>query len=172
MTKKIAYFATDAAGKVHTRSSLRVYTHTVVYQRCKEAAIRGAHAKWHAEQDGRNYDYQVQIAAGTHAHCTTVTPASGYHASYSAEHIAASQQRQRDSNAAMIEKAKADINGRTREQYIADRKAAMLARIETIDWTVWHNAGWSGRYDLALKVAAQHAGPDYAKVEILAASTK
>lgn len=66
---KTAYFATDAAGTVHTRTSERVYTHTVVFQSGatgKAQKLAAATSKVARDQDARNYAYQVACAAGTH----------------------------------------------------------------------------------------------------------
>ncbi|SCX31105.1 hypothetical protein DSM25558_5121 [Agrobacterium sp. DSM 25558] len=155
---KTAYFAIDPNGKTHTRNTERSYSHTVVYRQDKAEKLAFAmHKDWH-KTDGRNYDYDALCAAGTHAHVTTVTPASGFHASYTAEQIAARQEAQREENADRIAKAKASIGTMTRAEFIADQQARRVASAEKADYTTYFNAGWCGRLDLAQKLAAKFAG--------------
>lgn len=153
---KTAYFATDANGKTHTRNSDRVYTHTVVYRNSKERFLASANAEMWADRDGWTYDYYAACAAGTHPHVTKITPAGGFHHSYTAEQIAERQEKQRQQNASEIADAKTKVNGVTREQWIAARLAERVAVVEATDFTVWHNAGWCGRLDLAQKLAAKY----------------
>jgi hypothetical protein len=164
---KTSYFATDANGNIHTRNSDRVYTHTVVYRNSKSKQLEAAKSAECRKMDGRNYDYAVECAAGTHQHVTTITPASGFHASYTAEYIADRQEAQRAENEIRIARAKADIGTMTRVEYQDAKEANRVAKVEATDFTIWHNAGWCGRLDLAQKLAAK-----YNDFEILPATAK
>jgi hypothetical protein len=156
---KAIFTAIDPNGVTHKRTSdRRIYSHTVVFQESKAAHMATATSAEWAKQDGKNYDYDVECAAGTHPHVTHVSPASGYHSSYTPERIAEMQQAQRDSNVKRIASAKATIEGLTRAEYIAKKQAERVARVEAADYTVWHNAGWCGRLDLAHKLEAQMRG--------------
>lgn len=158
MAKRIIFTAIDPNGTVHTRTSdRREYTHTVVYQHDKAALMAYATGSDWTKSDGNNFDYRRECAAGTHPNVTKVTPADKFHSSYTAEKIAEFQQAQREMNAKIIADAKVETDGKTREQYIAERQAERVARVEAEDFTIWHNAGWCGRLDLAQKLAAKSA---------------
>jgi len=166
---KAIFTATDAAGQTHKRTSeSRIYTHTVVF--LPDFAADMALADKDYKQDGSNFAYYCELAAGTHEHVTHVIPRSGYHASYSDEQVAKFQEAQREQNAKGIADAKAVTEGHTRESYVAARRAKRVAAVNEGNaagyYAKWQNAGWCGRYDLAQKLAAKTAG---AKVEILEA---
>lgn len=127
---KTAYFATDANGKTHTRNSDRVYTHTVVYRHIKSEAMAAAHSDHWKSLDANNYEFDVAIATGNHNY-TTIT----------ADRVAA---------------CKARVEAFTMDEYVANSLAERVARVEATDFTVWHNAGWCGRLDLAQKLAAKY----------------
>lgn len=144
---KTSYTATDANGVEHTRKTERAYTHTVVFQRSKDAAIERANA---------------DVARNT------------AHAREQFHHAAASIEE----NKAFLRAKRCDILCRddvyatkmqdegkafvvqfgTPEGYAAAKLAEALAAIEATDWTIWHNAGWCGRRDLALKLAGKTSG--------------
>jgi len=150
MTKKTAFFAIDPAGVKHTRSTAREYTHTVVYLRDKEVALADAKSDGWRKQDGKNYDY--------YAACVR----DGFHANLMHfDHVRNDLERQ----AQDVAFAKTVIGDETREQQIARKLAERVAAVEATDFTVWHNAGWCGRLDLAQKVKVYGA----AKILILPA---
>lgn len=164
--RRTTFTAIDPNGTTHTRTSdARTYTHTVVYQRSKAEALTSA--KSGAEYDGRNYDYDVAKANGTHPHVNYVAAASAYHSSYSAEHIAKAQENQRNENARLIAAATAIVEAfPTKEAYVAAMVAGRIADVEATDFTIWHNLGWCGRPDLAAKLAAKTPGAVILKAEV------
>lgn len=142
---RTTFLATDANGTVHKRVSQdRTYTHTVVFQRSKEQAIRNAHEG--VKQDRKNVQYIAGQAAMTVdayiADGKSRYPSlsdDGYWANQHAGHVARAA------------KFRGDV-----EAEVQARLADALAKIEAADWSVWYNAGWCGRYDLALKLAAKY----------------
>ncbi|MEI9402325.1 hypothetical protein [Mesorhizobium argentiipisi] len=144
---KTVYTAIDANGVEHTRKTDRTYTHTVVFQRSKDSAITRAnedvaHNTKHARE-------QFHHAAAT------IEENKGFLRAKRCDILC------RDD----VYATKMQTEGKgfvakygTPEGYAAAKLAEALAAIEATDWTVWHNAGWCGRHDLALKLAAQ-SGP-------------
>lgn len=148
---KTSYFAIDANGKKHTRKSERGYSHTVVYQSIKSEDMAWATSSDWRKTDGENYDYSAAcIKNGKHmnlmgfAHYQNDT---GRHAKHVAESID------------FIRGAK------SREEFMSDRQAERVASVEARDYSVWHNAGWCGRLDLAQKLAAKHTGAKILEVQ-------
>lgn len=165
---KTRYSATDANGTVHTRSTDRTYTHTVVAQLNRAELMERALSKAWAKSDGDNYDYAVECAAGTHRHVTHVTDRAGYHVSYTDEQVAGFQEAQRAENAKRIASAKL-IVAISREEHIAAEQAKRVASVEATDFEAFHNLGWCGRRDLAVKLAAK-TGEYYRNIMILEAT--
>src|SRR5690606_28668068 len=121
----------------------------------KAHCMEQAKADWQAKQDGKNYDYNVQLAAGTHPH---VQPRNhAWHPSYSAEWIANYQKDEAEQNAKRIAEAKA-LTSVSRDQYIANLLAKRIAAVEAADYVKFTNLGWCGRRDLADKLAAKSSG--------------
>lgn len=137
------FTATDPNGTVHTRTSKnRIYTHTVVYQRSKAAAIESAKAmhKQHLETGRYLLDC---IANGKHLSLMKF----GHYANDAGRHA-------RD-----VEDAKRSLRGLTTpEGYAAWMVADALEKIEASDWSQYWNAGWCGRLELAQKLAASTNG--------------
>ena len=141
---KISYTATDANGAIHTRttSSGRIYTHTVVHQPTKAAAIARAHQMHPGTL--KNCQYQFDSAAqGMEAYADAGLkrfPSLGrdYFNHQWAEHA---------------EFAAKWGTAAAYAQHVLDKH---LASIEATDFTVWHNAGWCGRLDLARKLASNY----------------
>lgn len=140
---KIRYTATDPNGFTHTRTSQsRTYSHTVVFQASKDVAVKRAHERlksdrsnceWHARIASTPVEEYVDSEMAKWSHMTREYVIEGH-----AEHVATVAAFRGGS-----------INGEAAAM-LADR----LAKIEATDWDIWHNAGWCGRYDLALKLAA------------------
>ncbi|MER9003312.1 hypothetical protein NKI15_06745 [Mesorhizobium sp. M0862] len=142
---KTIYTAIDPAGVEHKRTTAdRTYTHTVVFQRSKAAAIEAATAKSARGFHANNGQYYLDcIRDGRHSNLMSF------------EHYRNDTDRQARDVAEAIE----HLSGVTTAAEFADAKvAAHVARIEATDWTIWHNAGWCGRHDLALKLAAKASG--------------
>lgn len=149
---KTAYIAIDANGTTHTRNSDRVYTHTVVYRQSKADRMAYATSKDWRDADGKNYDYAAAcIANGKHLNLMSFA----HYANDTARH------------AKDVQESVAHNRGLTREDYISTRQAERVAIVEATDFSVWHNAGWCGRLDLAQKLAAK-----FSDVAILPATTK
>lgn len=155
MTK---YFAIDADGGRHTRSTERTYTHTVVVKGGYEHALIGAKAKGWRSTDESNFRYYAEIAAGRDRH-----PNKAYlRDDMSPAERQAELDRVELANAARLARAKLESDGRTVEQYVAWQQELRVARVEERkakgDFDRWINAGWCGRYDLAVKLAAKEQG--------------
>ena len=153
---KTRYSATDANGTVHTRSTERTYTHTVVVQRSKDYAITRANA--HVAYSIKRAEEEFFYAAATIEAILASFRARRLHnlgADYAAERKAKGEE--------FVAK------WGTPEAYAAAELANDLAKIEATDWSVWHNLGWCGRPDLAQKAAAKAQGPANAAVVILEA---
>ncbi|MBZ9847206.1 hypothetical protein LB565_04285 [Mesorhizobium sp. CA14] len=136
---KTVYTAIDPNGEEHKRTTAdRTYTHTVVYQRSKDAAIARAKDARKGHVDSGNY-YLGCVRDGHYANLMKF------------EHYRTDAARQASDAA----DAAAKMAGRTAEEYADAKVAEHLAAIEATDWTVYHNAGWCGRHDLALKLAAK-----------------
>lgn len=139
MTKKTTYTATDANGTVHTRTTNRTYTNTVVYQADKDVAVKRAHEWVIRDRKDAEY-YQNEVAQGEEAYIKTKLIT---YERLGRDYFA----RQFAENVALANKIGNPVD------YAARRLAERLAEIEATDWTVWHNAGWCGRRDLAVKLA-------------------
>lgn len=149
MTK---FRATDAAGRIHTRTTKRTYTHTVVFLPCYAADL--AKASQPRQVDGDNWEFAGQMVAWGGVFNGVRKP---YHTDEQvSKELASNQERvaQFPDRAAAIEG-----NRLRRIEDVEARKAAGY-------YETWQNAGWCGRLDLAQKLAAQTAG---ARVEILIA---
>ncbi|WP_172373350.1 hypothetical protein [Mesorhizobium sp. NZP2234] len=142
---KTIYTAIDPAGVEHKRTTAdRTYTHTVVYQRSKVAAVEAATTKSARGFHAKNGQYYLDcIRDGRHENLMSF------------EHYRADTDRQ----ARDVAEAIGNLAGATTAAEYAEAKvAAHLARIEATDWTIWHNLGWCGRHDLARKLAAKTSG--------------
>lgn len=156
MAKGFTYFAIDPAGRTHSRNSKRVYTHCVVYQQSKARMIEWAHKM--RESDLRNARYYLDIIK--HGYAPNLMDFPHY-------------RDNKEAHARDVELAKDHLNGATTPEAYADRiLSETLAKLETKDWTVWYNAGWCGRFDLAQKLANKYSDSTYAGVQILAGSTR
>lgn len=155
------FTAIDPNGVEHKRTSeSREYAHTVVFRKDKRLMMHYATQEGHTKQDGSNYDYYRECAAGTHEHVTHVTGREGYHPSYSDADVARMQAAQREKNAKSIAYAKTQTDGLSRDAYIKHKRAERVARVEATDFNEFHNAGWCGRLDLAQKLAGSIHGVD------------
>lgn len=171
---KIAYFATDADGYVHTRNSDRVYTHTVVFKGGYERAMKMAKDPFHAKTDKKNFGYYSSLADGSHEHAHP-RAFNDYHPSYTAEQIAGFKESEKREIEKRIADARAAIEGHTVESYCNKLHVERIARVEAHkaagDFDRWLNAGWCGRPDLAQTLARKMQADGYV-AEILPASTK
>ncbi|TJV68607.1 MAG: hypothetical protein E5X76_28925 [Mesorhizobium sp.] len=148
---KTVYIAIDPNGVEHTRTTDRIYTHIVVAQRSKAAALASANDKGWRATERSNYEYAQKIAAGDDPY-----PARTYMSAdrFTAEQIAEEQARVDAENAKRLAQALADTSV-TLERYHLDRLAERVARAEAGDYVSYVNHGWCGRHDLALKLAAK-----------------
>jgi hypothetical protein len=143
---KIKYFAVDANGVEHTRSSARTYTHMVVVR--VNLAVKRAGAKSKAEIDyhTKNYDYYCTQAAG-----------KGRYPSSEKEMV-----------------LNKEIAAMTCEQYVQSEIEKRIAKINKDGLGEysdnWFSAGWCGRLDLAQKLAREFGC--YGITAILEAQTK
>lgn len=160
---------TDAAGVVHTRKTVRDYSHAVAFLPSIDAALRWSDCDW--KSDGSNFEYWAKIAAGNDPH-----PTRSYRddpARWSAEEIAESLAWAAAQNAERIADAQARTAGHDRASYIAAQRAARVAIIREKEaagyYQVWQIEGWCGRRDLAQKLAGKIADKA-SRVEILEAS--
>lgn len=161
MTTK--YFAIDAAGQTHTRTTkARGYTHTVVAQRSKEQAIRDAHAR--RGRDLSEAREQFDCAG------RTIEQLKAWFISKRCEILA----RNDDYAIERQTKGKAFVaQWGTPEAYADHQLAERLAEIEATDWSVWINQGWCGRPDLARNLQANCTkGGTYHNATILPAQVK
>lgn len=142
---KTTYTATDPNGVVHTRKSERTYVATVVYQLDREAYYTNARSERTRYLHKRNGQYNLDCIA------------NGKHLSHMGfKHYASDAERQ----ARDVADSKERLAGATTADEYADmRVAEELARLDATDWTIWHNAGWCGRMDLAVKLAAKFCTP-------------
>lgn len=171
---KTKYFAIDANGVEHTRSSERVYTHTVVYKASYEHALASAMSKEWDKQEARNFAYYVALANRTHEHAQYVR-STAYHPSYTAVQIDAMEARKQ----AEIEKRIVDAAERIKgfadaAAWCAAERADRVAGVEKNKaegyYDKWFNAGWNGRLGLAQTLANKCSNA--AEVQILEAKTK
>lgn len=168
---KTKYFAIDANGERHTRSSERAYSHMVVFKDdfAREMAL-STDKSW-AKQDARNFDYYARIAAGNDPY-----PSTNFRAEhpdrFTADEIAESQARADAENARRLADAKEKTDGHDAASYIAACKADRIARLEAKKakgaFDIFRCAGWCGRLDLAQKLAAKTIGLE---ITILAAQS-
>ncbi|WP_181423052.1 hypothetical protein [Serratia marcescens] len=146
MAAKTKYFAIDANGARHTRTTARTYTHMVVVCHNLEKSRQGASSKEAKASHARNYDYHAREAG----------PNPQFR--HSPEHMAEHKR----------------IAAMDRDHYVEICVLADIERInkagkgEYADQ--WHDFGWCGRLDLAQKLAAKWA--HYGKVEILEAQAE
>ncbi|HFJ4332871.1 TPA: hypothetical protein ACGUIF_004898 [Serratia liquefaciens] len=148
MAKKTKYYALDALGNEHTRTTARVYTHMVVLmvsQKNRRAFITG--------------DDNRKVQARNHAfYCREATeqpnPNYGEPKGY------------RD----FCKEAAGMTCGEYVEKKIAEQLAVLNANGAGDYEDFYRDCGWCSRLDLAQKLAAKWAGNG--KVEILEAQTK
>lgn len=158
------FLAIDSLGAEHTRSSARVYTHTVVVMYDYEVAVARAIAshgtKSAIDASRRNFDYDVLIATGSDPY-----PESNWKNVDGVVVKTVDADRQAIRVAKHIEAIEGGF-----EAYRGRELAKSLAWIEEAKaggkYSKWSNAGFCGRLDLAHKLAAQYAG-NGTKIEIL-----
>jgi len=172
---KTKFFATDAAGKIHTRSTERVYSHTVVTLPSKVHDMGRATAADWLKSDIANFDYYTVVAAGNDPHKSENYWAR--HADkWTPEQIAEQQARCDAENARRVVEARSKVATHDRDSYCAMQRAKRVAAIEKRDaegyYQIWQNAGWCGRPELAQKLYAKCMGPSCAEVRILTAHVK
>lgn len=148
---KTKYYATDSLGDIHTRSSSRVYTHTVVVRRGHHLARRRLQRRLDArgEQAPDDYDYYQSLVDRSYHYVGGVVGGTLRYPN-------------RDSEKTMTEDAEralATLGGRSRDQYVKDAlaqtRADHAAEIEGGYYDRFHNAGWCGSYRLAQKLATR-----------------
>ncbi|MES2343833.1 MAG: hypothetical protein V4597_19360 [Pseudomonadota bacterium] len=128
-------------GRKYQRKSPRTYTHVVVG--ALDLARNLAHANGNSwvDQERKNYQYEVRMAAGT----------DGFYAEFK---ITGAKK------ADYMAKSNAIVAGRTEAQYIADERAQMLANIDADVKAGRYQLmvlGWSQSQQNALKMADQKA---------------
>ncbi|MCW7561407.1 hypothetical protein [Serratia marcescens] len=147
MAAKTKYFAIDANGARHTRTTARTYTHMVVVLQNLDAGRAAVQNETHRKIHVSNYRHYCQEAA---------TPPSPNHGE------PAERRAFYNRVAAM-----------TCEEYVQMRISEERARIDEKGGEFandWADFGWCGRLDLAQKLAAKWA--HYGKVEILEAQAE
>lgn len=150
---KTIHTATAPDGSTFRRTSQsRVYSHMVTGRSNERAHFADADAI--RDQDRRNFDYYVEVAAGTHPH------------------VQPEKWRPQEQCDADIAKHRAKIEGLDRDSYAAkkreERLAAHAANVAAGMFTKWRDLGWASRLDLARK-AASTAARHYVDVRILEA---
>jgi hypothetical protein len=168
------FHAVDANGVVHTRSSKsRVYTHTVVSKPSYGYALAAAQSPDWTKTDRRNLDYYDTIAQGRDPY-----PRKCYRQDHpekwTPEQIEEERVAVEAENARRVQEAIDTVANRTVEQWLADKKAERIERVEKLKaegyYDSWGNAGWCGRFDLAQKLAhAEKSKAHVAEVAILVA---
>lgn len=152
------YIATTSDGTntvFRRKSANRTYTHTVVFQRSKDAAIAYAKSAGNRSHHASTGKYLLDcVADGHHANLMRF------------EHYAKDTARQ----AKDVAEAKARLAGITTVAAYVDRRITEnLADIAKVNWSAWYNAGWCGRLDLAQKLAAKINNGGQSAVVILEA---
>lgn len=159
---KIKYFATDADGNVHTRSSARGYTHTVVAKYSLEGLLAESrkHTKSYREHNIADHAYHTREAVSP----KYSTPYRGE----TPEQLARRIQFDKDKAARWLAE-----NGTDAEAYADRMEAASIAQCYSRAAKPFRNVGWCGRLDLAEKLAAQYRNdPRYRDVTILKAEVR
>lgn len=139
MPKK-TYIATAPDGSEHKRTSeSRTYTHAVIGRRSHAAQLASANSKSTQVQDGENWDYYMECAAGLHEHATSKWTTEKERATW-AGFAAANPDRA------------AYVRGMHEHRIasVEERKAAGY-------YDAWHAITWCGRPDLAGKQIAANA---------------
>ncbi|WRQ11962.1 hypothetical protein vBSlqSZDD2_51 [Serratia phage vB_SlqS_ZDD2] len=147
MAAKTKYFAIDANGARHTRTTARTYTHMVVVLQNLETGREAIRSEHNRKVHAKNHAFYCQEAA---------TPPSPNHG----EPVGRRDFYNR-------------VAAMTCEQYVEERISEELAAIDARGGEFadhWADFGWCGRLDLAQKLAAKWA--HYGKVEILEARTE
>ncbi|WP_171454591.1 hypothetical protein [Serratia marcescens] len=146
MAAKTKYFAIDANGARHTRTTARTYTHMVVVCHNLERMRQSASSEAERKSHGKNFDYHAREAGPNPQFSNTPEQM--------AEHRRIAEMG--------------------RDHYIEICVLSGIERInkagvgEYADQ--WRDFGWCGRLDLAQKLAAKWA--HYGKVEILEAQAE
>jgi hypothetical protein len=151
------YTATAPDGSVHTRGSVRTYTHCVVGRRCYRYALK--RAKGWDRHDSDTYAYFTRVIAQGGCHISRPSY-------YTEAKFAAVQEKD-------VERAKEMIDGATtREVYVAAQLAKRLAVVDVDKakgaYDSFRTLGWCGRRDLADKLAVQERSSSaYIEVAVL-----
>ncbi|MGM1131811.1 hypothetical protein ACSUPJ_17360 [Serratia marcescens] len=147
MAAKTKYFAIDANGARHTRTTARTYTHMVVVLVNLESGREAARSEHNRKAHAKNYAFYCE-EANTPPSPTIIEPA-GRRAFYNR------------------------VAAMTCEQYVGERINEELAAFDARGGEFandWADFGWCGRLDLAQKLAAKWA--HMGKVEILEAQAE
>lgn len=156
MAKNIKYTARDADGQTHTRSSKRVYTHTVVAKLDIDAMIRDA------DTEGRAYSIQNHAVYVDYV-------ANGWKPAKWMDPETAKRHHEEGFECGRRFLAEHGTDPAAYAEACYQRQVARF-----IADTEYHNLGWCGRLDLAQKLAAKCAANQYTKyrdVTILEAET-
>ena len=161
------YLAIDSLGAEHTRSSARVYTHTVVIMRDYGRMVANAKA-YHASKEAiasqtRAFNYELSIATGNDPHPEHDYVKVGERFERAFTEASAARQALR------VAKSTAAIEGGLegfRARRLANDLGNLAERNARGEFSTWGSVGFCGRLDLAQKLAAQYVG-DGTKIEIL-----
>lgn len=157
MAKRTTFTATDAAGRVHTRTSdRREYTHTVVF--LPSFALDMARADRDRGHDGEDWDFACRMVAWGGVF-------NGVRKPWATDEQIAAELADYTAKASKYTSREEAITGRR-----AKRVAFVNERKEAGYYATWQNAGWCGRLDLAQKLAARTN--DAAKVDVLPAKAE
>lgn len=155
MPKKIRLTATDPqSGKVFDRTTARTYTHVVLGTRDIVAARKHAENTTPDKTDLSNFRWYTFIAAQVPG-VETVPPGWSWPKAWDAE---------------AIEDAKANIEGGIEGFMARQRDRALGYHLEAVargDYDGPVTLAWSGRLDLALKVAQAEANKGWLDVRVI-----
>jgi hypothetical protein len=145
---KTTYLITTPDGATHKRTSdSRLYTHAVVGRHDYQAAL--ASAQKLNKMDGQNFQYYIEVIAGTHEHAQ--------------KHSWETDEQHANNRAADIARKTAEIAGCTDAQaYMVMKRDQAVAHVEAQKAAGYYDTfgalTWCGRPDLAAKQVAKHAG--------------
>jgi len=155
---KTTFFAYDPNGVRHTRSTARVYTHTVFARHSYDRELAQAmDNKGWLRTDRSNFHYYTQMASGTY----TGTWANG-------------ETYTRDVSPKDMTNAQSKIGTMTEDEYVAQCRAERIAVVENRKedgyYNRYVNLGWCGRRQLADGVISSHRQYGYVDFIVVEAS--
>jgi len=152
---KTKYFAIDRDGWEHTRTSERLYTHTVVVRPGYLRALQDASAPGWDAGEAAKWEYYQQIAAG---HDPNPIRPDTRSTSWAPPHLTALDIEQASlAKEKRMQEAKLIIDGKPRHVFILYQREQRLEAVELARkagaYDRWINVGWCGRHALAVRLA-------------------